>query len=416
MKLPCCVTAFLALLPRNFPRFVRYAFSIRFCAWICAVFLCLGSNLVQAAEVAPAPEVNNATQPAEREVAPTLQWQPVEQGLHLAEAKIPSGTGSGSVALLRIDPTRYALGLYSVTEYGCPALTPSEWARQHGLTAVINASMFLPDGKTSTGYMRNGTIANNRRINKRFGSFLVYGPLDIPKPQKPSKRAAPTLSEADQLESVTPKYHIQSDSSEQTQSAPASLVQLPDPFALLTPEAVAKRLESQPQAENASVRAPQVSDIPTAQLPTADLLDKYGDKWESLLPRYRTVVQNFRMISHDRKPLWPEEGDTFSIAAIGEDSAGHIIFIHCRPQTTVRGLSEFLLAIYPDLRATMYVEGGAQATMHLNTSGTTRSWLGRAGSSFWYSATGQWPLPNVIGIKKLNTISGMNQGEATDAN
>lgn len=386
-----------------FSRLACHAYGIRLCALICAVLLCFPAGRTWADSGTILANTHNATATASPGDLPALQWQQVDEGLHLAEADVPFGIGSGGLALLRIDPARYALGLYSISEYGGPSLTPSDWARQHSLVAVINASMFLPDGTTSTGYMRNGTVANNRRINKRFGSFLVYGPLEIPIPQAASQQPA-TLPEDEMLESVTPEPFAKTDVSEQTPTAPSTPVVPEDPFAMLTPQTVAERLGSVSQSSNASVQHLPVSDVPASKLPTADLLDRYGDSWETLLPRYRTVVQNFRMISHDRKPLWPEDADTFSIAAIGEDASGHIVFIHCRPQTTVRALSELLLATYPDLMATMYVEGGAQATMHLNSGNTTRSWLGRAGSSFWYSATGQWPLPNVIGVKKLDAM------------
>jgi hypothetical protein len=285
-----------------------------------------------------------------------LHWISVAQGLELAESSAVFRDTSGTVALLRIDPRHYSLQLYTISEQGGPPQTPSEWAALYNLDAVINASMFLPDGSTSTGYMRNGTAANNSRINQRFGSFLVFSPL--------------------------PPHAAASDG-----QPPAGGTQ-PDPYAPAAAHTTAAR------------NTPNDAGSDNQQLPAADVLDRYADDWQTLLPRYRGVVQNFRMISADRKPLWPEEGDSFSIAAIGKDTQGRILFIHSRAQTTVRELSEYLLDICPSLGATMYVEGGAQAALHLSTPALTRSWVGRAGSSFWYSATGQWPLPNIIGIRK----------------
>ena len=36
--------------------------------------------------------------------------------------------------------------------------------------AAINASMYLPDGVTSTGYMRQDDYINNKRLVRRFGA------------------------------------------------------------------------------------------------------------------------------------------------------------------------------------------------------------------------------------------------------
>ena len=47
--------------------------------------------------------------------------------------------------------------------------------RDTDLAAAINASMYLPDGSTSTGYMRHGEHVNNPRIAGRFGAFLWPG-------------------------------------------------------------------------------------------------------------------------------------------------------------------------------------------------------------------------------------------------
>lgn len=47
---------------------------------------------------------------------------------------------------------------------------------------------------------------------------------------------------------------------------------------------------------------------PPRVLPEADLLDRTVDDWEALLPRYRMVVQNYRLISSDRRLLWTPGG------------------------------------------------------------------------------------------------------------
>ncbi|MEI3478052.1 MAG: hypothetical protein V8Q84_01855 [Bilophila sp.] len=64
------------------------------------------------------------------------------------------------------------------------SLSLGEWARRKDLVAAINASMYLPDGVTSTGYLRAGDVINNGRIASLFGAFFVAGPDagDLPGP------------------------------------------------------------------------------------------------------------------------------------------------------------------------------------------------------------------------------------------
>ncbi len=102
------------------------------------------------------------------------QWRevlPGKQGLDLATL----GDEALPIHALRIDPARTDFFLHSARWEG-PSRTVASWARAHDLVAVVNAGMYLPDGLTSTGYMRSGKQVNNGRIAGRYGSFFVAGP------------------------------------------------------------------------------------------------------------------------------------------------------------------------------------------------------------------------------------------------
>ena len=103
------------------------------------------------------------------------EWKALEPGLYYAE--FDRGDESGSaVVILRFDPMLFTFSLHMVSEEGQPPRTLRQWADKHNLVAAINASMYLPDGRTSTGYMRHGEHVNNRRVVGRFGAFFVAGP------------------------------------------------------------------------------------------------------------------------------------------------------------------------------------------------------------------------------------------------
>ena len=111
-------------------------------------------------------------------------WIALEPGLHYAEFRLEHYGARHAIAAVRIDPKAFDLVLCaSGSEADRSARTLSEWGELHDLAAAVNASMYLPDGTTSTGYMRSGSYVNNPRVARRFGAFLVAGPDDPSLPQ-----------------------------------------------------------------------------------------------------------------------------------------------------------------------------------------------------------------------------------------
>ncbi len=81
-----------------------------------------------------------------------------------------------NIYILRINPNRFSMHLLTAKEQKHQPLSLSQWCKKHELIAGINASMYLPDRITSTGYMKNYNDLNNPRINKRFGAFIAFNP------------------------------------------------------------------------------------------------------------------------------------------------------------------------------------------------------------------------------------------------
>ncbi|MDR1777678.1 MAG: phosphodiester glycosidase family protein [Desulfovibrio sp.] len=101
-------------------------------------------------------------------------WLHLEPGLAFGE--FPVDDGQGHVAAVRLDPAFFDFVLCSRSEDGGGLRSLHDWGEQYDLTAAVNASMYLPDAYTSTGYMRQGKHINNGRIARRFGGFFVAGP------------------------------------------------------------------------------------------------------------------------------------------------------------------------------------------------------------------------------------------------
>jgi hypothetical protein len=80
------------------------------------------------------------------------------------------------VTLVRVDPRRYDLVLLTAQAHDHPRTLP-QWQAEFGLTGVINASMYMPNLR-STGLMIDGDRVNNGYDNPRFGGYLGFGPRE----------------------------------------------------------------------------------------------------------------------------------------------------------------------------------------------------------------------------------------------
>ncbi len=229
---------------------------------------------------------------------------------------------SEELAVLRLDPQEATLDLLMSSELGIEPLTPEDWARKYDLAAVINASMYLGNATTSTGYMRHGAFVNNGKIAGRFGAFFVAGLNSAKSAERPGNSA----------------------------------------------------------------------------LRRSAILDRDADDWESLLPLYESVAQNFRIIDGKGQVLWADEDKRHSIAALGEDEDGFIYFIHTPALVTVPEFVRALSVLSVRLTRLMYVEGGHPAALHIRTQKLTRTWLGRS-ANFLQENPASSPLPNVIVVR-----------------
>ncbi len=318
-------------------------------------------SLPPAGETAPEWSFTEETMP---------DWQLLEKGLELGLFPARFGGIAFEVVVLRIDPASFAFSVCTVSQSG-QAFSLGEWAQRHGLVAVINASMYLPDGMTSTGYLRVGETVNNGRIAGKFGAFFVADPM---KPDTPPKAG----------EDQTRSGNVAGAAVSGTTSVGAEMG---------GENAGRSVLDAVSAAGGEKKTPPRV-------LPEADLLDRTVDDWEALLPRYRMVVQNYRLISSDRRLLWTPGGPRHSIAAIGKDGAGRILFFLCREPLTGVEFGNLLLELPVDVHVVMYAEGGSQAGLFLDTAARRQVWMGRYFTDIWTSGNTGAPLPNVIGIRR----------------
>ncbi|MDO5536538.1 MAG: phosphodiester glycosidase family protein [Desulfovibrionaceae bacterium] len=240
------------------------------------------------------------------------RWQQLEEGLEYAEM----GSEDFLLYVLRIDPAHFSFVLCAAGSGSGEPRTLREWGEDFNLSGATNASMYLPDGLTSTGYMRDGGYVNNSRLVQRFGAFFVAEPDD------------------------------------------------PD-------------------------------------LPRATIIEKDNDIWKELLPHYRLVIQNYRMVNSQRRILWSPGGPLYSISAVAVDGAGKILFLHSRNPVEAYTFAQQLLHLPLNIRTVMYVEGGGQAGLLVRSKAIDREVIGRNAVDFLVTGNRQVKLPNVLGIRRM---------------
>lgn len=96
-------------------------------------------------------------------------WRILAPGLELAAFPVGAEQGGGGqeITVLRIDCGLWELTLHERAGDAGEAggRSARDWVEGEGLVAAINAGMFATDGRTHVGYMRDGTRANNPRVN-----------------------------------------------------------------------------------------------------------------------------------------------------------------------------------------------------------------------------------------------------------
>jgi hypothetical protein len=121
--------------------------------------------------------------------------------------------------------------------------------------------------------------------------------------------------------------------------------------------------------------------------------DCAGFDLADLRRRYRSIVQNYRLLDCAGQPVTWKDARRFSAAAVGLDANGHTVFVHTRAPAN---MSELAVALAEHgLRAAMYVEGGPEASLYVESGAAVVSEVGTnvLGTSSFFK------IPNVLGFQ-----------------
>jgi hypothetical protein len=115
--------------------------------------------------------------------------------------------------------------------------------------------------------------------------------------------------------------------------------------------------------------------------------------------RYRSIVQNYRLLGCQGEPVAWQDAKQHSSAAIGLDRQGRLVMCHSRTAYQMATLSVRLADPALELVGMLYVEGGPEASLWARGPDETVASFGSFETGFFGEGNDDfWPIPNVIGV------------------
>lgn len=138
------------------------------------------------------------------------------------------------------------------------------------------------------------------------------------------------------------------------------------------------------------------------EIPEVKIIDRECEDFSALRKQYATLIQSIRMVSCKGENVWTPQKRMWSTAAVGTDNKGRVLFIHVRSPYSTHELINMLLELPINLKRAMYVEGGADAQLYINTGKEEHEFIGSysTGSREHDENTFSRPIPNVLGLAR----------------
>ncbi len=137
-------------------------------------------------------------------------------------------------------------------------------------------------------------------------------------------------------------------------------------------------------------------------VPPVQIIDRTCQNFEELKRKYHSFLQSIRMISCHQENVWQPQSQRWSIAALGIDRFGNVLFIFTRSPYTVHNFINMLLTLPIKIYNAMYLEGGPVASLYISTGGFTLTRTGTFENGLLDNQplNSTPPIPNVLGIVK----------------
>ena len=139
-----------------------------------------------------------------------------------------------------------------------------------------------------------------------------------------------------------------------------------------------------------------------SSLPAFQIADRTCQNIQELIKSYNTVIQGIRLFDCNQKVIWQKDQKKWSMCVMLTDKQGFVYFVHCRSPYTVHSFCQQLKTLIPEINRGIYLEGGPESSLYLNTTAQKWALMGSYETNFWENDSNQelWPLANVVGIVK----------------
>jgi len=153
---------------------------------------------------------------------------------------------------------------------------------------------------------------------------------------------------------------------------------------------------------NSSYKAVLAFNRVDIRVPEVQIIDLKCQDFETLRPKYQTFVQGIRMISCNQENVWSKQDRSWSLAVLGVDREGSVLFILSEGPYSGYDFNNVLLSLPLAIFNAIYLEGGPEASLYFSATGTELERVGIYGIDPDGSVvrSGAYPIPNVIGITK----------------
>jgi hypothetical protein len=139
-----------------------------------------------------------------------------------------------------------------------------------------------------------------------------------------------------------------------------------------------------------------------SKIPEIQIIDLKCQDFESIGPKYQTLIQNIRMISCRQENVWAKTNQLWGMAVFGMDKSGHALFIFTEVPHSGHDFANTLLSLPLSICNALYLEGGYEANLFFSWNGVELERVGvrETGLQEDSPRAVPRPIPNVIGITK----------------
>jgi hypothetical protein len=137
-----------------------------------------------------------------------------------------------------------------------------------------------------------------------------------------------------------------------------------------------------------------------SSMPAFQITDRSCQNFQAVMKSYNTVIQGIRLFDCNQKVVWQKDQKKWSMCLMLTDRQGFAYFAHCRSPYTVNSFCNQLKTLIPEINRGIYLEGGPESSLYLNTSAKKWALMGSYETGFWEDDSNHdlWPLANVVGI------------------